>query len=636
VSPGRAGGLSRPLAWVRAAWLRPLLLAAVAWAIASGAEGQIPDTVPPPRDTVAPIPAGPPFDTVPPPPTDTIRPPVADTVPADTVPADTLPPPALVSMDRPGRPGWTAGIWEWSREDLLRLPDISLLQLLERIPGITSVRATAVGQPEGAAVFGAGAGAVRYEVDGFALDPLTTATFDPSRLPLVALASVRVERRLTGAVVRIEMVDPADPQAHSIVEAATGDYQTNLFRGTFLAPSVLGGALALGFESLGSQILPSGSTNLLGGWARWTWAGETTGIQLEYRQADMTRSAVGDPLSGSRRDWVARARARLGPIAAEAYAGASAVDDELGAVTLREGTPQAGVRLRSAADGPIPLEAMAALRLRDHPRLPGQELDAALWAYPAQWLAVGAEVTHGRWETGDPTGSLAIHARAGPVLGLSATAGLFRSDERQVAIQRGAVDPEPMPGSGDLAWRREGIRLGGEFQRGTLLLAGAALRVTSGLEPGFGLPFDQGATAFGGGEANGFEAMARLPTGWRPLRLEGWYVGMDLPEPWPYLPADQWNAALVYHDVPLPSGNLEIYLRAEHVMRGAMSVPTAEGLAPVEAYQASNLELTIRVMTVRAFIRWQNVLNRFFQEDLPGFTRPGQHIIYGVKWEFWN
>jgi hypothetical protein len=71
-------------------------------------------------------------------------------------------------------------------------------------------------------------------------------------------------------------------------------------------------------------------------------------------------------------------------------------------------------------------------------------------------------------------------------------------------------------------------------------------------------------------------------------------------------------------------------------VRGAMFVPGSAGLARVDAVRATDLELTIRVVTVRAFVRWQNIFHRLFQEDLPGRWHPGQHIFYGVKWEFWN
>jgi hypothetical protein len=640
----------RPRPWSRpgAFFVRVLMAASLA-ACASPVllSAQAPDTIPPPPpDTVPPVPdtippPPPPPDTVPPVP-DTIPPPPPDTIPvaADTVPVDTVPPepppdpPALPPLRPVGPTGWATGVWQWERADLLRLPDLSLLHLLERVPGITTVRVTPVGQPEGVAVFGAAAGAVRYEMDGFVLDPLTAPTFDPSRLPLLALESVRVERRVTGAIVRIRTASPVDPRSYTVIEAGTGDLRTNLFRGTFLGPNVLGGGLALGFESLGSQTLAGGTSSHLAGWLKWTWAGDDSGIQLEYRQSDMTREGVAAGLVGSRRDWVVRARRRFGPVTAEGYAGASSVEDDLGEIVLREGTPQGGLRLRSDLSAPVPIEATAAIRLRAHPRLPAQELEVAGWAYPTPWLALGAQVDHARWEDRSPTGQLAVSARAGPVVGVSATAGVFRATH---LLAEAGVDPG-LPGTGvaGIDVTREGARVGLELQRGAWLVAAAAVGASVAPATGFGLPFDEAGAAFSGGRSNGVEAAVRLPTLWQPLRLHGWYVGMDVPAGWPYFPTEQWSAALVYHDVPLPSGNLELYARAEHAVRGGMAVPAAEELARVGAYRATNLELTIRVMTVRAFLRWQNVFNRPFQEDVPGFQRPGQHVMYGVKWEFWN
>jgi hypothetical protein len=633
VTQGRCAGRPRLRSRPGAFFVHALLLGAlVTFAAPAFLSGQVPDTIPPPPDTVPAVP-----DTIPPPPADTLAMP-ADTIVPDTVPPPPPPdPPALPPLRPVGPTGWATGVWEWDRADLLRLPDLSLLHLLERVPGITPVRAAPVGQPEGGAVFGSTAGAIRYEIDGFVLDPLTAPTFDPSRIPLLALQSVRIERRMTGATVRIRTASPADPEAHSVIEAGTGDYRTNVFRGTFLAPSVLGGGLALGFESLGSQTLAGGSSNHLAGWLTWTWATDDTGIQLDYRQSDMTRDGVGASLAGARRDWVVRARRRLGPVTAEGYAGATSVNDDRGEIVLREGTPQGGLRLRSDIGGPVPVEATAAVRLRAHPRLPAQELELGGWAYPAAWLALGAHLEHARWDDRSPTGQLATIARAGPLLGVTATAGLFRATDLLAETGPMTVGEDlPAAGPPGIDVTRDGARVGLEFQRGAWHVAAAAVRTAVEPATGFGLPFDVEAPPFQGGQANGVEAMVRVPTGWEPLRLEGWYVGMEVPAGWPYLPSEHWSAALVYHHLPLPSGNLEIYARAEHVLRAGMAAPAGAELARVGAYRATNLELTIRVMTVRAFLRWQNLMNRPFQEDLPGFQRPGQHVLYGVKWEFWN
>jgi hypothetical protein len=611
------------------------------------------DTVPDARSPVA-------TDTVPDAPspvaTDTVpdaRSPVAtDTVPdapspvaqvADTVAPEPEPPPALPAIPAIGPSGWDVGVWEWSRTDLLRLPDLSLLHLLERIPGVTPVRVASVGQPEGAAVFGATVGAITYEVDGFELDPLTAPTFDPSRFPLVALESVRVERRVTGARVRIRTVSPGDARPLSVIEAGTGDLRTNLFRGTFLAPRVLGGGLSFGFESLGSQTIVGGESNFTGGWLKWTWAREEGGVQVEYRQSGMDRAGTGVALSGQRRDWVVRARRHLGPVVAEGYAGASSVEDEAGDVVLREGAPQGGIRLSTGVVAPFPVEATGALRLRSHPRLPAQEAEVSVWAAPVPWLGFGMEGAEGRRAEGPPTGRWALRGRVGPVAGLTAFADLARDRHALVrtvpdpgTAEPDPIDPDDPTSHGRLDLARNGARAGLQFQYGTLRLGAAALRTSADSAVGFGLAFDPTAPRFAGGEATGVEVTVRAPTGWAPLRVEGWYVGMEVPPAGLYLPADQWRAALVYHHLPLPTGNLELYGRAEHRYRGPMLVPADGGAAAVAEHQSTHLEVTIRVLTVRAFVRWDNVLNRPFQKDVPGYDLPGQHVVYGVKWEFWN
>lgn len=581
-------------------------------------------------------------------------PPAPDTVPVDTVEAaDTLPPPpALPALDPVGPTGWEAGVWEWSRRDLLMLADLSVLDLLERLPGVTPVRAGIVAQPEAAAIFGTAIAGIRYIVDGFELDPLTTPTFDPSRLPLLALARLRVERRVTGAVVRMETLSPTDARPHSAVEAATGDIGVNLFRGVFLAPGVLGGPLALGFERLAGEA--AGGANHTTGWLKWTFVRDSAGVQLEYRQTETDRTGVGPPFLGERRDWALRARGRILGVTAEGYAGATTVEDRQGTLVLREGTPQGGLRLHRSFAGPLPAGARAALRFRDHPRLPAAEAAVELWTTPVPWLGAGLDVVRGLWSGGQGTGHTTVRGRLGPLLGFSAfgETSVGRTPAARLIAPEDSLVLAPV---------REGQRIGGSFDRGGLHLGVAAVRVEAETVAGFGLAFDPAAPRFAGGVATGFEAIALLPTGWAPLRLEGWYVGMERPEGWLYLPDRSWRAGLVYHHLPLPSGNLEILARAEHVFRGRMTTPCTaallcddddpeDGRVSVGAYGATNLELSIRVVTVRAFIRWENILHRRFQQDLPfGYPArplepggqdflalPGQHIVYGVKWEFWN
>ncbi len=599
----------------------------------TAAATQEPDTV-----SVEAVPPRPP--TLPTLPRDTAAVLTGDTVGTDTLPPP--PPPTLPAMPRIGPSSPARGVWEWDREALRRLPALSLLHLLERLPGVVPVRADLVNQAEGASIFGATTGAVRYVVDGFELDPLSGPTFDPSRLALLGLEYVRIERRVTGATVYVQTLSPTEPSPRTIIEAGAGDYDVQLFRGMFLAPSVLGGPLALGFERLAADGAIGGTSNHTAGWAKWSWVRDSSGLQLEYRQSDIERSGVGEGLAGVRRDWIVRGRAQRGPVTGEIYAGASRVEDERGEVVVREGTPHGGFRLRSTLSAPVPIEARTALRFRDHPRLPFGDFELAVRALPLPRLEVEVEAARQIWDEGAGTGSWTARAQAGPLVGVTLFSEVFGGAP---LLDGGFTLRVPILSGEPLQVRREGVRAGAELRwRGGSVLA-AGLRTTADPVPGFGLAFEPSFPILAGGEATGYEVIARLPTGWDPLSIQGWYVGLDAPEPWLYQPAHHWRAGLIYHDLPLPSGNLEIFWRLEHVFRGRMTVPgvPAEGtdpsalsLAEVGAVRETNLELAIRVISLQAFVRWDNIMNRRGQRDLVQLERPGQRILYGVKWEFVN
>ncbi|HSH44362.1 MAG TPA: hypothetical protein VK966_00765 [Longimicrobiales bacterium] len=607
--------------------MRACLLTVLAAGLFAPAAAQDPDTVRPPLRPVAP-------DTTPIP---LARDSLAEREVAveDTAP----PPPSLPDMGPVTPAGWEHGVWVWDRRDLLASPAMSLLQLLERIPGVVPVRPMFLGQAEAPAILGGTAGTVTYVMDGFQVDPLTTPTFDVSRLALVALEEVRVERGITGTTVRIRTRSPTDPRVESIVEAGTGDYRTNLFRGTFLAPSVLGGPLAAGFERLATDGFGGVGASHTSAWLKWTFVRDSAGIQAEYRQSETDRSGVGDGLFGRRSDWVVRARGRLLGVSTEAFVGVGSAEDDDGTLEVREGSTQGGLRLFRAFTG-IPSALRGTLRLRSHPRLPS-EASLEAWMEPVAWLGVGGEASRGWWDEGSGTGRVSARARLGPVFGLSGVAQADLAPLPDAATHRFDAPADSLT----YIDARSGFRLGGSFDRWGLHLGGAYLRTEADPVPGFGLDFDPAATRVPGGDATGFEVTARLPTGFDPVWLEGWYVGMDAPDGWLYLPRHHWRAGLVYHHVPLPSGNLEILARLEHAFRGRMAVPCgptvdcdadAGVFQDVGAYRATNLELTIRVVTVRAFLRWENIRHRAFQENLPGFPLPGQRIMYGVKWEFYN
>jgi hypothetical protein len=202
----------RPSAPLRAA---ATLAAALGVLLAGAADLRAQDPRPAPRDTV---PRPPRRDTiqvtVPP---EALR---ADTLPdrprpdstaRDSAAADTLTP-APNFPEFPvaaGAPGFGAAVWEFSREELGRFHSLTLLELLDRIPGILITRSGNFGRPAGVALLGGGGGRFRVFLDGWEMRALNGASFDLQRIPLVDVTALRVERDLNE--VRVEISTFASP-----------------------------------------------------------------------------------------------------------------------------------------------------------------------------------------------------------------------------------------------------------------------------------------------------------------------------------------------------------------------------------------------------------------------------------------
>jgi hypothetical protein len=99
-----------------------------------------------------------------------------DPVPADSVAAgdtllaaDTLPPRDLPRIPNGPPVGWGTEVWSWDRDDFMAARDLTLLELLEEIPGVVPLRGGDYGAPEAASALTFGAGRVRVFQDGWEL-----------------------------------------------------------------------------------------------------------------------------------------------------------------------------------------------------------------------------------------------------------------------------------------------------------------------------------------------------------------------------------------------------------------------------------------------------------------------------------
>ena len=598
---------------------------------------------------------------MPPPPRRDTPPVQRDTLPRDTIAgdslratqeADTVIPPAVQFPVLPHAQSVdVAGTqWVWDREALLREAHVTLIDLLERIPGITPFRGGMFVQPEAAASFGGTVARTVIEVDGYELDPLAAASLDLSRIALGHLREVRVQRRL--GVLRIILATefPIQGQPYTRVEAGIGVPAANLFRGLFLAPHVIIGPLSLGLERLDTDGTGRGEpAGLFNGWGKWAWTNGERGVQLEWVRGTLRREANSPWVSDRvRQDFILRARNRFSPsLTAEAFAGHASLDETTPAVD--DGDPetddlerrvertalQAG--LRTTLDLPrVTLGATARYRDLGDIGVGDATLEGSTVAGP---LHLSGDVTASTWD-GLTVAHGGLRAEAGGLFGAQTRRGLSGFGEITRGTRGAPTWDDPLHGDYLLSYRN-GWRAGLALDLGWADGAVAYVTMEQDWAWPFGLDFDRSAAPRPLGNARGIEARGRI-TVWRDqLTLSSWITDWQEAEDWIYLPSRSWRTALELHTLPLPSGNLEIFARAEAHMRGsvlAFDPAAAEGVGGytrMPARTTADLYLQIRIIDVRAFIRWEDLVGNEF-EELPGRMQRGPRIFYGVKWDLWN
>lgn len=569
----------------------------------------------------------------------------ADTLAADSIPPDTLPPlpdQLITLVDSAAASDWAAGVWQWDRDALLRGGALTVSDLLERIPGAIAIRSGFLLQEEAISVLGGTVTPVRLFIDGFAIDPLTAPSLDLSRIEFMNIERIRVERGFDGLRVDLFTLSPAERDVVTVLEIGTGDLDTNLFRGTLLAPRFLGHPLGAAFERLSTDGFagrePADHTAT---WLKYGVVRDRAGIQLELRRSTFGRERrEGSGADGERTDWTVRARGEPLPgLVAEAYAGASSAEALFDTTTVRESGAQAGLRARLGS-GASRVEGT--LRVRTNPGLPEVEGRLTAAGHPLPWLRLRGAADWARWPGSGTAASVRLRAETDPVLGVLRPFADVQTGEYGVPHHR-------KPDGSALLLARRGARLGGEMRHGGLHLGGAALLVDGDAMPAFGLDFDRTPQTFPGGGYTGFELSARLPTWWETMWLEGWYVDTPIDRGWVYTPSYSWRAALNFRTLPLESGNLEVAASLRARGRGPMPAPrlvdaddagTGEPAQPLATVvlpgqTVYDLYVHLRIVRFRIFIRWDN-LGSEVVEDLPGRPFPRQRLFTGIKWIFRN
>jgi len=564
----------------------------------------------------------------------------------DSVSADTI----FYNLPEPPRgapSGFATGVWEWDREAIMASTAATLHELLSEAPGVIALVGGDYGTPAALSAFGSGGGGVRILRDGFEVVPLEGGVVDLSRVGLGGIQRVRMERRGGEMVIELTSFRYDDGRPYSLVEAGTGQLDTNLFSGTYADPVFLGGSVALNLERLdtrGYGADEGGSRT--GSWFRYQLhRGDRAGLALEYRSTSSKTEVPDYPTSVQRKDLTARARFEIVPgVVAEAYTGRSTHDvkDSRDDWALDGGTrDQHGFRLSAARAGAW---AIGSLRLHPDDDLPSRRIDGSGGYTGARFGAYG-NVSQADW---DGTSVLGYGAGGwvGPVAGVT----LFGSyDGGDWAGPSGpVVEGVPYPGGpvpseeqGPFAvvTRRSLLRGGASAERFGITIAGAGLRAETDRHVPLGLPLDRGATLVPGLVRYGFEGTASVPLPIMDgLRLEGSYQQWD--QGGPYLPRRIYRAAFAFHRVYLDSENFELWwavgVRGHDPSQVFVEDTGTTTLATVPFYQNWYGHITARIVTVRLFFLWENMAVRRNLQSYPGRLLPPQRTFFGLRWDLWN
>lgn len=596
---------------------------------------------------------------------------VLDTVPArpDTIPSDTVPGAApdtldadtlfynLPQPDGEVPAGLGRDVWSWDAAEIQASGATTLAELVQNVPGMLALLGGDYGAPAAVSAFGLGGGRVRILRDGFELTPLEGSMTDLARIGLAGIDRVRLERNPGEIVIRIRSLQYDDGRPYSLVEAGTGDLDTNFFRGTYADPTTFEGSVALALErsdTRGPRGNEPGSRN--GSWLRYQLhRGNAAGIGVDFRRMSNETSLTEYPAKSTRTDWVVRGSARLAPgLVAEAYTGKStySVDDSRDTY-VREGgsVSQTGVLASLETHG---IWGRGAYRHFGGERLPSYRLD----------LSAGADTRLGGWSgemqraswSGRGTTAERVRGWTAPLLGVLSGFGSWESGTYGARTGPILGPPPPdttsapadstTPGPLFQVSDRTAWRFGAELSWRHFGLSAARLHLEADSLLPLGLAMDRGQPALPGGQRSGWEIWASVPMPLDGLRLEGSLQKWD--QAWSYLPGRIYRGAFVFHDTFLSTGDLELWFRVGVRGRDPMAVrvssqttdpgtgQTTLQQATVPFFQDWYGLIQVRIVTVRLFIGWDNFAIRRNLQDFPGRVLPWTRSYYGVRWTMWN
>ncbi|HVZ78795.1 MAG TPA: Plug domain-containing protein [Gemmatimonadaceae bacterium] len=542
------------------------------------------------------------------------------------------------------------GSYRWQGDEIMASGAYTLADLLDRVPGVTTLRGGFIAAPS-TAVFMGDAQRVRVFLDGVelrTLDPHAGGALDYARIPLWPLEEVTVERGASEVRVylRTWRVDRTTPYTRTDIN--TGDQQTNLYRAFFGRRFSHGEALQLGVQQYGttpSRI--SASSDQLSLMARLGWAHRAFSVDGFLMQVGSHRGQILDQLSGDslpQLETTARdAYVRLGlgdpdagpwmqaVAASSRYTFATAGHDTTSGIsgsgtiggTTTDSTRVPGDTIVSRAQYTLSgglsrwglrMSAMERLTAENHVQLrtPSVRVSTDWHRLSISAFAEGKGI--------DSTSRQELSAVLLPLsfIRLSGAVGT----ERDTRMADSALSPQYTRAEASLRIHDFWLT-GGMIRRGAVSLAAPGL-VADSLET----VREPSATA------TYASVRGRL---WKAVYGDAWALKWNDSTGF-YRPQYQERSRL-YVSTSLidrfPRNTFHFYAGLTHEYRSATFFPIAGNVVRLQGYRSVSALVEIRILRGTLTYQLTNVLGEKYTQ-IPGFLMPRQSSYYGVRWEFWN
>ena len=526
--------------------------------------------------------------------------------------------------------------YEWNRTQLFATGALTLVDLLDRIPGITTFRSGWLATPQTAASNN-DFSRVRVFYDGVEIDNLDNRSggiLDLSSIQIWTLEHLSIER--SANELRIYMrswrVDNTDPYTRA--DVATGNEETNLYRGFYGKRGDGGALIQFAGQQYGvtsARFAGAGDAlSLLGrvGYARKSWSIDgfvirhhptrsiqralfnrpsVLGLDATYTDAYI-RAAVGESNHGP---WLQLTAASLG------FKGNTQPDRSVSATPFADTLERRVFESQYVASGGLTL---GPARI---------ELDDRLRAFNGSTYNSAS----GRFDLASPIGSVSAFAQHDGFRQVTSVDGGIRAQPLPFIAFSGSVAQQAPTGSStepsSTSFRYDaGVKLFRPWLSGGFI----SMERSAGLAP---VVYDTLLLPTSPGRISGNTFSIRGPLLYG-LGIDAWAVRWA--DTNPYQPKWQSRSELNYANNFLkqfPRNDFEVRAAGVYDYRSSVVFPLTNGDVRTEVSKTISALLEIRIM--RAVISYQqrNILG-YQYSIVPGFEMPRVLAIYGVRWEFWN